>query len=146
MSDWWSKRARRLSRLRHPGELVLFGRITLFAALVPVLLRLELPALRSLLPPRRVPAWTDVDRVARIARLTDAALGMGWPFVRRGCLIRGVTLYYFISRTGLPVSLCFGMGQVDGQFAGHCWLINDGEPFLEQHDPRALFTPVYAIP
>jgi hypothetical protein len=38
------------------------------------------------------------------------------------------------------------MGKVGAEFVGHCWLTQQGEPFLEPVDPRQTFTPVYSIP
>jgi hypothetical protein len=74
-----------------------------------------------------------------------AALRVGRPLVRRGCLTRGITLYYFLRRAGADVRLCFGLGAVDGGdgFDGHCWLVLAGEPYLEPRDPRPLYTEMY---
>jgi hypothetical protein len=38
------------------------------------------------------------------------------------------------------------MGQIDDQFAGHCWLVKDGEPFLESQDPRPVFAELCRFP
>ena len=46
----------------------------------------------------------------------------------------------------MDVTLCFGMGRVAGEFAGHCWLMKDGQPFLEAKDPLPVFTRVVSIP
>jgi hypothetical protein len=73
------------------------------------------------------------------------AIRAGRPLVRPGCLTRGVTRYYFFRRDGMDVSLCFGMGQVEGQFVGHCWLVKDGVPFMEPRDPRPLYAEMYRI-
>jgi hypothetical protein len=68
--------------------------------------------------------------------------------VRTGCLTRGVTLFWFLRRTGLDVELRFGL-EVDEHGAskdGHCWLALDGEPFLEKVDPRPRFAELYRLP
>jgi hypothetical protein len=65
--------------------------------------------------------------------------------VRRGCLTRGLTRYYFLRRAGMDIALCFGMGRRNGEFMGHCWLVKDNEPFLEAEDPRPLYTVMYRI-
>ena len=70
----------------------------------------------------------------------------GKPFVKGGCLTRGITLYYFLRRAGVPVTLSFGIGTTDGETTAHCWLTKDGEPFLEKADPRPLFTVMYSMP
>jgi hypothetical protein len=85
-------------------------------------------------------------RVQFIVSAVDVMLRVGAPLVRPGCLTRGLTLYYFLRRAGLDVSLCFGIGTPRGAFVGHYWLVKDGEPFLEARDPRPLFTPVYSVP
>jgi hypothetical protein len=56
-----------------------------------------------------------------------------------------LTRYYFLRRVGMDVSLCFGMGRHDKGFMGHCWLVKDGEPFLEVEDPRPRYLEIYRI-
>jgi len=46
----------------------------------------------------------------------------------------------------MDVSLCFGMGKIDGEFVGHCWLVKDGVPFLELRDPRPWYSEMYRLP
>ena len=62
-----------------------------------------------------------------------------------GCLTRGVTLYYALRRAGDDVSLCFGVGDDEGQVAGHCWLDRAGEAILERVDPLTKFTEVVRL-
>jgi hypothetical protein len=38
------------------------------------------------------------------------------------------------------------MGKREEGFTGHCWLVKDGEPFLEVQDPRPLFTEMHRFP
>lgn len=92
---------------------------------------------------RRPPIDADPDT---IVRLVDGVMRVGAPLVRPGCLTRGVTLYYFLRRAGEPVSLQFGIGELDGEPVGHCWLIKGGEPFLEARDPRPVFQSLYTFP
>ena len=118
----------------------------MFAAAVPLLLRLQLPRLRSLLRPRTAPPLADPARVRQIAGYVDAAIQAGRPLLQHNCLTRGLTLYYFLSRAGLPVELCFGVGSEADNYPGHCWLVRDGEPFLEPQDPHARYDPFYRFP
>ncbi|HZO89766.1 MAG TPA: lasso peptide biosynthesis B2 protein [Chthonomonadaceae bacterium] len=149
MRTWWSWNPSVFAILRQRNRLhnlLLFVSIFCFAALVPMLLRLKLSKLAVLLeakPPRAAPRR---DRIQRIVRYVDMALRIGTPLIRPGCLTRGVTLYYFLHRAGLDVTLCFGMGKVKDEFVGHCWLILAGEPYLERKDPRLLFAEVYRLP
>jgi hypothetical protein len=130
----------------HTIDFLLLSRVLLFAAAVPILLRVKLPRLQRLLG--RVPLGQEVEpaRVQEIVRCTAIVLRRGQPLVRRGCLTRGVTLFYFLRRAGLDVNLCFGAGQLDGAFAAHCWLERDGHPFLEDVDPRRIFAEMYRLP
>jgi hypothetical protein len=124
------------------SDLFLFIQILLFAAVVPLLLRFKLSRVEAVLEPRSS-SRAGRDRVEQIAECVEMAMRKGRPLVRPGCLTRGVTRYYFFRRDGMDVSLCFGMGQVDGKDVGHCWLVKDGVPFLEVRDPRPLYSEMY---
>ena len=146
MSRWSSRLANRLApvrRLGSPADALLFGRIVLFAAAVPLLVRLPLPRLHALIEPRSPARRPEPARVRKIVAYVDDAVRLGWPIVRRGCLTRGLTRYHFLRRAGLDVALCFGAGAPQGEFAGHCWLVLDGEPFLEDRDPRPVIAELY---
>jgi hypothetical protein len=146
MGIWWSRLAKRLTilrQVRNPADAVLLLRMLVFAAAVPLLLRLKLSRLQPLLEPKALPLTPEPARVQKIVSLVDAVLQIGKPLVRPGCLTRGVTLYYFLSRSGLEVTLCFGIGALGDKFVGHCWLSRGGEPFLEETDPRPRFAEVY---
>ena len=150
MNGWWSQAARRLARLRQvrgDGDLWLFWRIFFFAAAVPALLRLRLPTLEVLLEPKKTqqPGDRGTPRAEKIIDYVDAAVRVGHPLVRRSCLTRGLTAYHFLRQTGLDVSLAFGIGRIEGALTGHCWLVKDGEPYLEARDPRSRFMTVYAF-
>lgn len=131
-------------RKRSIPDVFLFFQVLFFAAAVPFLLRLKLSRLKDLLE-RRIPSSADRDRVEQITEYVEMAIRKGRPLVRPGCLTRGVTRYYFFRRDGMDVSLCFGMGQVNEEFVGHCWLVKGGVPFMETRDPRPLYAEVYRI-
>jgi hypothetical protein len=137
--------------LRGPGELPLLVGIAVFAAAVPALMRLPLPRLAALLgrPPRR-PARSSGPDAEQLDRLLTIATRLGHPFVRTGCLTRGLTLFWFLRRRGLNVELRFGLDPVlagNSQVTdGHCWLVLGGEPFLEPRDPRPRFAEIYRMP
>ena len=123
------------------------ARILLFAAAVPLILRLsKLPDLPAWLEPRsprgHAPSPAEVDS---LVRRIDALIAAGRPFVRTGCLVRGLTLYRFLRRAGAEVSLRFGAGEMNGSFAAHCWIVYQGEPLAEPRDPRPLFTETWRI-
>jgi len=131
-------------RKRSIPDAVLFLQVLVFAAAVPLLMRLKLPRLKALLEPR-FPRSGEGDRVGQIAEYVELAIRKGRPLVRPGCLTRGLTRYYFLRRDGVDVSLCFGMGQVQEEFVGHCWLVKDGVPFMESQDPGTLYAEMYRI-
>ena len=85
------------------------------------------------------------DYVRKITAYIETAIRRGQPLVRRGCLTRALTRYYFLRRAGLDVALCFGMGRLDKEFMGHCWLEKDGEPFLETEDPQTRYAEMYRV-
>jgi hypothetical protein len=135
--------------MRQPGamaDLYLFTHIFLFAVSVPALLRLNVSRLQWLLEPERLPTPVDSARVQKITGYVNLVMSAGLPFIRPGCLTRGITLYYFLKRSGVDLSLSFGLGKVDGQYVGHCWLMAGGVPYLERRDPRPVFTEILSIP
>jgi hypothetical protein len=127
-------------------DFLLLLQVFLFAAAVPALLRLKLARLQWLLSRIPVARRTDPARVQAILRCMTIVLQRGQPLIRRGCLTRGLTLYYFFRRAGLDVDLCFGAGYHDAEFAAHCWLERGREPFQEAVDPRKSFAEMYRLP
>jgi hypothetical protein len=149
MKSWWSKLASRLGGLKHIhslDDLVLFVRMLLLAMVVPLFMRLRLPRAVALLEPKRLPVTVDEARIEQIMRLMRPVLQVGRPLIRPDCLTRSLTYYYFLRRAGLDVGLRFGIGQMPDSFEGHCWLVKDGEPFLEVTDPRPFFSEIYRFP
>lgn len=133
--------------MRTVSKAYLFLRVFLFAAAVPLLLRLKLARVATILEPGCEPQWVDPDQARKIAAYVETAIAWGRPIVRPGCLTRGLTRYYFLRRAGMDVSLHFGMGRIGQQkeFDGHCWLVRDGEPYMENQDPRTLYIDMYHI-
>lgn len=155
MKSWLAKMRRKwvaLRQLRSPGRGWYSLRVACFAAAVPVLMRLKLPVLHRLLERRiatAVRAESDSHGPGEILRCVESALAVGRPLVRPGCLTRGLTLYYFLRRAGVDVTLRFGARCRNGelmQAAGHCWLEQRGEPFLERGNPYRYCVPIYTLP
>lgn len=128
------------------GDAVLFARIVIIALIVPLLVRLPLGWLASLLELVPVGSVPDSTAPERVPRLLGRAVRYGSPVVRRGCLTRGVTQYCLLRRAGFDVRLVFGMGGPAQGFTGHCWLVLGGEPFLERRDPRPEFAELFRVP
>lgn len=149
MRRFWSKLTRWLvatRRLRSVADAWLCLRIFLFAVVVPVLLWLKPGRWQAILEARKARRAPDPATVEKVISRVESMLRARLPFVSRGCLTRGLTLYYFLRGEGFDVSICFGMGESKGKFVGHCWLIKDGEPFLEKKAPRIFFTEMLRIP
>lgn len=128
------------------ADIYLFAHIFLFAVSVPALLRLNISRLQWVLEPERLPTFVDPAKVQKITSYVNLMMSADMPFIRPGCLTRGITLYYFLKRSGVDLRLSFGLGKVDGQYVGHCWLVMDGVPYLERRDPRPIFSEVLSIP
>ena len=130
---------------RSPGEWLLAARVLALAAVVPLVTRMRLSRQAALLEPRSAPPL-DPAREAWLTENIDRIVAVAHPLVRPGCLTRGITHYYFLRRAGVDVRLAYGLGEVDGRTEGHCWLVRDGEPYLERTDPREHFAETYSIP
>jgi hypothetical protein len=130
-------------------------RVLSFAAAVPLLLRVvKLPHLGDRLEPDDPPMPPiprtrprDPAEVDRLVRRIDLLIRLGWPVVRRGCLVRGITRYRFLREAGVDATLCFGIGRLPGQesFTGHCWLEMDGRALAEPREPRPIYTETYRV-
>jgi hypothetical protein len=124
----------------------LAARALCFGIAVPALLRLKLTSLDALLdrPAASKRAPPAEDAINRIVACVDFVWSAGRRLLGWACLHRGLTLYYFLRRTGVDVELCFG-ATPDGPTA-HCWLVRDGLPYLERVDPRGKFFEMYVMP
>jgi hypothetical protein len=150
MNSFFSTLNRRLDATRDAvryAEPILLVQVIAFASSVPLLMRLKPRTLERLLTLRHRSVLTGADdAVARIVQHLRMASRVASPLVRSGCLTRGLTLFYFLRRAGIDVSLSFGMRGAAGEFKGHCWLTRGGAPFLERQDPRPLYAHVFSIP
>jgi hypothetical protein len=118
--------------------------IGLFACSVPVLMRLPLARVQSILEPRPAAVHASTEAPQHILDLVNLVLDGLRPVLRPTCLTRGVTRCFFLRRAGLDVSLAFGISPTPG-IGGHCWLERAGQPFLESRDPRPMFALMYRI-
>jgi hypothetical protein len=130
--------------LRSPRDVLLALRVLAVALAAPLIARLSLSRQEAILEPRR-PATYARAREEWLVANVDRVLGRGAPLVRPGCLTRGLTYFYFLRRAGVDVRLSYGIGTVDGRPEGHCWLVRDGEPWLEREDPRPHFTVTHRV-
>jgi len=144
----WSRlrnAARRIDEIRTPTDALLVAHVFVIAALIPALMRLPLERVKDLLEPGHRLPEPDGVRERHTLALVALALDFARPVLRPTCLTRGITRYYALRRAGMDVTLAFGLRRAVDQVDGHCWLVKDGDPFLEAQDPRALFTEIYRI-
>jgi hypothetical protein len=124
-------------------------RIAIFAALVPWRFRRPLrqleAQLESRIEPSRMAQQPNAGEADRIIRLTGMLCRAVRPLLSHPCQVRGLTLYYFLRRVGVDVSLVFGVAPEATGAVGHCWLVKDGEPYLESVDPREHFISMYSF-
>ena len=131
-----------LTRLLWPPNALLLSRILWFGLVSRRTLRLGLRELQASLEPKVNPGSPDPIKVQRIVRYTDYLLGGRGPLPRMTCMRRALTLYYFLRREGVKLDICFGVASIERGLEGHCWLMQDGHPFLEKGDPISTFTPI----
>lgn len=138
---------RLIQRMMAPSRGLLFLRIFAFAAVIPLLMRLRVAQVAAIVESGRKPQPADPELVKRIVAYVEIAIRKGQPLVRSTCLTRGLARYYFLRRAGLDVSLHFGIGRTgkEKEFSGHCWLMKEGQPYLETQDPRLLYADMYCI-
>ena len=124
-------------------EFFLFAHIWLIITLLTPLTRLfKLPRLLQLLSPARVtPGRWPTDKVVSF---TDTILEQERFIYRRNCFKRSLSLYYFLSRLGLPVQINLGVRKEEGKLKGHGWLTLQGKPYLEAGVPD--FRVIYCFP
>ena len=148
MSVWWSRmtRWRQVVRtFRRPAKLTLYVDIALVALAVPLLARLKLPRLATLLGRGRAATPPDPARVDDLVASVAAVLQFAAVLIRPTCMTRGLVLFHFLRKAGFDVQLCFGAGYPRGQFEAHCWLVYEEKPFMEPRDPRQWFTELYRM-
>ena len=141
--------ANRLSafkQLRNQVDFFLLLRVFLFALTVPLLMRLRVDTLETLIERRRSALTPRRGTVQQIVTCVDFVIRIGKPLIRPGCLTRGLTLCYFLRRAGADVKLRFGVADLGDGIVGHCWLVKDGQPLSEVTDPRPVFAVAYEIP
>ena len=149
-TSWPSRRARAEVPVKEALALPGAFSVLLFAILaVPLLRRLSPARLRTLAPRPRPGARLAPAEAAAFSRRIDGWLAAGRPFVRPGCLTRGIARYWLLRRAGADVELRFGLsrtaaGGVAGD--GHCWLTLAGEPLGEPRDPRELYVETFRLP
>lgn len=140
-------RVRALRQLDSPPDLLLLLRILVYAAAVPALTMTRLTSWERFAGGGgRGGADGGPEAVKKTVAYFDAVLISFRPLVRSGCLVRGLTLYHFLRKAGVDVSLRFGFVRFDDSVTGHCWLVKNGRPFLEPDRPDVAYTETFQLP
>ena len=80
-----------------------------------------------------------------LARTIDQLLAIDFLMFRPVCWKRAAVLHRYLSRSGIPTRIIFGVrNEGGGKVAGHAWLEHDGHPILESTPPEYVVT--YSFP
>jgi len=80
-----------------------------------------------------------------LARAIDLLLSVDFLMFRPICWKRAAVLHRYLSRSGMPTRIIFGVrNEFGGKVAGHAWLEHDGQPILESAPPEYVVT--YSFP
>lgn len=80
-----------------------------------------------------------------LARTIDQLLAVDFLMFRPVCWKRAAVLHRYLSRSGIPTRIIFGVrNESGGKVAGHAWLEHDGHPILESTPPEYVVT--YSFP
>ncbi|NNE08467.1 MAG: lasso peptide biosynthesis B2 protein [Gemmatimonadetes bacterium] len=117
------------------------------ATALRLLASLRKRAITDLFPPFAEGGKFDLEGAALAAALTEKLFRMrAFPY-RRTCLRRCLVLYHLFAKYGLRVRVAFGVDPSgEGDWAGHCWLLHEGEPFLEPAGSNDAYHAVFELP
>lgn len=138
---------------RLPGVVLLRPRNALFVGrcfLDAVRLFAKLPGARpeSLFPPEpstkhRAP---DIERAAIAHSFTGRLLHSRLFRAHRTCLRRSLLLAHLLRKSGVEVTVCFGVREGGAGLEGHSWLEREGGPFLEENENWRDYASVFTLP
>jgi transglutaminase superfamily protein len=141
-SYWKSSHRKGFWRATEVPEKLELLRSLLVASASPLLARLPPERLARTLEPRRTSARSQVSAAPATV---ERALAITSRLIRHTCYTRGITRYFVLSRSGFAVSLVFGIDPISEPPDGHCWIVLNGEPYLELNEPSERFTSVWSI-
>ena len=79
-----------------------------------------------------------------LARAIDLLLATDFFIFTPVCWKRAAVLHRYLSRSGIPTRIIFGVRNESGKVAGHAWLEREGHPILENTPPEYVVT--YSFP
>ncbi len=112
-----------------------------------LLVSLRSRTITELFPPLGAGDTFDLEGAALVSALTEKLFRMRVFPYERTCLRRCLVLYHLFAKYGLPVRVAFGVDPSgEGDWAGHCWLLHEGKPFLEQAGSDEAYLAVFELP
>ena len=88
---------------------------------------------------------TRIDATeAELAHAIDLLLATDLLMFKPICWKRAAVLHRYLSRSGIPTRIIFGVRNESGKVAGHAWLEREGHPILENTPPEYVVT--YSFP
>jgi hypothetical protein len=139
--------SQRLSRIRAvvsgPSELLLSGRMLVWAGALPILKRvLPLPRLVELMAPRRR-READEQRVQAVVTL--ARWMYRTPALRDNCLERSLITYRYLPAVAGDSRLVLGVRRGNDGPPGHAWLTLGGLPVHDSQATLEKLVPIVAF-
>ena len=129
-----------------PGEAMLLCRMAWWVVVLSAAARLySLPRALQIVAgstKRTLPAAVNQEE---LVRAIDLVLSANVLIFRPICWKRAAVLHRYLSRSGIPTRIIFGVrNETGGKVTGHAWLEHDGQPFLESAPPEYVVT--YSFP
>lgn len=134
-----SWRARVFSSRAEVPRLLLHTRALAVALASPLIARLPPHRLERVL--QMADGGEAPDPAAPAA--AERALAVTGRLIRHTCYTRGITRYLLLRRGQPGLSLVFGVEAASRE--GHCWLLLEGRPYLEDEDLDPRFVAVWHV-
>ena len=141
--------AKTIELLRHSKNLETLLKMSIFAALMPLLLKCySLERVLGMITPniKGRQGVTSPASVESIVRLGVLLLKRNRLFLKNSCLNRSLLLYYFLRKDGIEVQIHFGVKKLQGYLTGHSWLTQNGNLLIDKKRHVEDFTTIISYP
>jgi hypothetical protein len=71
--------------------------------------------------------------------------GKNFAPVRNTCLVKGLTAYYLMSKSGYTVELVNGIRKKDGQFQAHAWVADQEGVWVGDNAELHSYSPIFTL-
>ena len=124
-----------------------FLEIGLFTLYVPFIARLcSFERILQIVEPRKRWPRDGVLSVAEVTAFVDRILRYRLFMRKQLCFRRGLVLYRFLHKLGVPVRINFSVQPPEQghRLKAHAWLSLDGKPYLEAGETHAEFKLIFS--